>query len=243
MHGILNVRGHRDACWLIPPSPPYPLSLRAPHALAHPVWTMPPPPAPLPGSPGLPHPPPGNALPDLLRAVGSWSRLEGLVPWGLHSGSHGVLWSLELRHLHVGLAVGCRTWGLGSRRGSDRLCPPGHVTLGGAGLASDSGLRARGAAHLCVGPRHLQRPQGDDVPACASPHSPLPRAREGGPFLPGTVLGLGAVGWAGRQARGAPASGPLCPFLRLGPPSSPSLPHSWLFSRLPPVCRPRSAAL
>lgn len=69
--------------------------------------------------------PPPPRLPDLLRAVGPWPWLEGLVPGGLHAGSDGVLRSLQLGHLHVGLVVGCRAWGLGGQRGSDSLCLPG----------------------------------------------------------------------------------------------------------------------
>lgn len=106
----------------------------------------------------------------LLRAVSSWSWLEGLVPWGLHSGSHGVLWSLEFRHLHIGLTVGRGTWGLGSKRGSDRLGLPGHVTPEGEGLASDSGLRAPGRCASGVSGSFISR-----VPVGMTPrHVPAP---------------------------------------------------------------------
>lgn len=57
----------------------------------------------------------------LLRAVGSWSWLQGFIPWGLHPGSHGVLWSLELGHLNLSLTVCRRTWSLEDEEGSDRL--------------------------------------------------------------------------------------------------------------------------
>lgn len=84
-------------------------------SLPHPLWAV---------SPD-PHPtPPSLFVLDLLRAVGSRSWLVGLVPWGFHPGSHGVLWSLELGHLHVSLAVCRRTWGLGDEEGLDSLGLP-----------------------------------------------------------------------------------------------------------------------
>lgn len=120
------------------PSPPYPLCMVP---LLRPA---PPPPGdrvtPIP-TPSLLYPPPLWALLflDLLRTVGSWSWLERLVPWGLHPGCHGVPWSLELRHLHIRLAVGRRTWGLGGERGSDSLSLPGHRNPKGRGPASGRG--------------------------------------------------------------------------------------------------------
>lgn len=166
-HSILRVHGCCDPCRLTGPSSTIPLGhslLPTPRAVpcnptpqCHDPKVNPPGLCPLvvAMSPPLPTAPLWAVpFPDLLWAVGSWSWLESLVPWGHHSGSHGVLWSLELSHLRIGLLVGCRTWGLGGKRGSERLCLPGHVTPEGRGPASDSGGQS-----LCVcvlGPFHLQ---------------------------------------------------------------------------------------
>lgn len=125
MHSVLRVPGHHDPCLLTGPSP------------HHPLWAM----SPLPHSAVL--------LPDLFRAVGSWSWLEGLVAWGLHPRSHGVLWSLEFSHLDIGLTVGCRTWGLGGERGSDRLGLPGRGNTEGRSQHQTVAFR-RQALCVCV---------------------------------------------------------------------------------------------
>lgn len=156
-------------------------------------------------------------LPDLLRAVGSWSWLEGLVPRGLHSGSHGVLWSLELGHLDIGLAVGCGTWGLGGERGSHRLGLPGRATPEGRGWHQTLGFRpqvtvcVRGlfclqtmatpcdstpvlrGPSLCGMSPSLQPCRGNDTPVCASPRLvPSMSVCERGLFL---VADSRALGW------------------------------------------------
>ena len=88
--------------------------------------------------------------------------LEGLVPGGLHAGRDGVLWSLRLGHLHVGLVVGCGAWGLGGQRGSDRLCLPGHVAPEGRRPVPDFRPQALGLRASMQGPLRLQcSPRGE----------------------------------------------------------------------------------
>lgn len=130
---LWGVRGLRAPCRL--PVAPCPI----PSGLS-----LPPPPE--------PPPPWAGHFSDLLRTVGSWSWLEGLIPWGFHPGRHGVLWSLELSHPHVSLVVGGRTWSLGGKRGSDRLGFTGHMTPEGRGSTVDSGLQALGhCVSVCQG--------------------------------------------------------------------------------------------
>lgn len=126
---------HSGGVW--PPCP-----LQAPSGpLPHPLWAV------TPTSPRE-----AGHFSDLLRTVGSWSWLEGLIPWGFHPGRHGVLWSLELSHPHVSLVVGSRTWSLGGKRGSDRLGFTGHMTPEGRGSTVDSGLQALGhCVSVCQG--------------------------------------------------------------------------------------------
>lgn len=181
-----------------------PLGCDHPYAL----WAMSP--SPLPphcNSPPLTPPLWALLFLDLLRAVGSWSWLEGLVSWGLHPGCHGVLWSLELRHLHIRLAVGCRTWGLEGERGSDRLGLPGHVTPKGRRPASDSAFQALShCVSVCPGVPSVSRQQshcgmtfsvwditpllkphqGDDTSVCQSQACPFGVCRRG-PFAAGIL--------------------------------------------------------
>lgn len=142
-------------------------------------------------------------FPDLLRAVGSWSWLEGLVPRGFHSARDGILWSLELGHLHVGLTVGCGTWGLRGKRGSDRLCRQA-VLPEGKGPALDSEFQVLSHCICVSGPFCLQTvtvgltpvrwsplPQpycGSAAPACASPGL-IPCVCDRDPFQQGHCWG------------------------------------------------------